>query len=139
MKVSKINMNDQEIKNRIAILEPFYRDFIKSEIPNLITSQFSEEYGFNEEKDIVFSNGVVLFLLFFLDKSDFVQFLMEECELNEKEAVLLTEGILLALPEPIRESHQKTRLLISSSKTVDLNKDKPTEVGKPFSVNQAPK
>lgn len=139
MKVSKINMNDQEIKNRIAILEPFYRDFIKSEIPNLITSQFSEEYGFNEEKDIVFSNGVVLFLLFFLDKSDFVQFLMEECELNEKEAVLLTEGILLALPEPIRESHQKTRLLISSSKIADSNKDKPTEVGKPFSVNQAPK
>lgn len=105
-------MTNPIIKERLNLLDPNYRKFVLSSVPTTISEVFSETYKLDEIKSIVLENGIVLFLLFFFDRPDLKNYIITDCGLTESEATLLTEGIILALPENIRLSHEKTRQLI---------------------------
>ncbi len=81
-------MTNPIIKERLNLLEPNYREFVISNIPTTISEVFSETYKLDEIKNIVLENGIILFLLFFFDKSDLKNYIITDCELTESDAIL---------------------------------------------------
>jgi hypothetical protein len=105
-------MPNEIIKERINILEPNYRTFVLSNSPSQITRDLAKVHNFDEEKYIVFENGFAMFLLFFINKSELVDYLITDCALKPREAELLAEALTLALPTEIRIVQENTSRLI---------------------------
>jgi hypothetical protein len=112
-------MINPTIKQRLDELEPSYRDFVLSDFPTTIAESFAEAHNFDDIKTVVLENGIVLFLLFFFDKQDLTNFIVSDCELNEKEASLLTTAIIMALPKEIKTAHEQTRDLVFKDKNTN--------------------
>ena len=109
-------MLNSTIKNRIIQLEPSYRDFVLSDIPVATADKFAKAHGLDEIRSAVLENGIMLFLLFFLDKSELKSFLIEECKLNNGDAGLLVEEVIMSLPEDLRAAEELTRKIITETK-----------------------
>ncbi|MDC1205585.1 hypothetical protein N8083_01935 [Candidatus Pacebacteria bacterium] len=92
-------MTNPAIKQRLAILSPEYRAFILSEYPNVVARTFGESLGFDEIKTTVLENGIVLFLLIFLNKEELIAFIATECHISEKESSELIAAIQQTLPD----------------------------------------
>ena len=106
-------MTSSIIKERLDLLETNYRNYLVSGEVSKIAQDFATEHQFNEDKSIVFENGIVMLLMFFIDKKDFVDYLVNECGINSiHDAEILTEAILLSLPKNTRSSYDATRIQI---------------------------
>jgi hypothetical protein len=104
-------------------MEPVYRDYILSGDVSVIASEFSQAHNLDTTSATALENGIFLFLLFFIDKKAFVKFIMENCSLREREALVLIEAISLSLPINIREIQQKTSLLVFNEEISDGDTD----------------
>jgi len=105
-------MPNEIINQRIEELEPTYRDYILSDEINDIAAEFSEAHGLDEDQATSLETGIFLFLLFFINKDSFTGFIVENCNLEDESAGILTEAILMIIPANIREMHQKTTELV---------------------------
>lgn len=112
-------MLDPIVENRIAELDPNYVDFVFGNESVKATDQYAEINQLNENKSAVLENGVVLFLLFFLDKPDLKDFFTNEGELNAEEAELLVEEVIMSLPDNIKNFHENNRKLIFENKKAE--------------------
>lgn len=106
-------MTSSIIKERLDLLETNYRNYLVSGEVSKIAQDFATKHRFDEDRTIVFENGITLLLMFFVDKKDFVNYLVHECGINSiYDAEVLTEAILLSLPNNIRSSYDTTRTQI---------------------------
>jgi len=107
-------MTNELIKDRINSLETNYKNFVISTTPTEIVNDFANIHKFDEEKTIVLENGFALYLLFFFDENDFVNFIVSECGLRKDEAETLLSGLELSLPEDILQAIRATQQVIFS-------------------------
>ncbi len=111
-------MQDPIISKRISELDPTYREFLSSGFPQIIAGTFSETYNLNEEQDAVLENGFVLYLLFFLTRTELASFIAAELPIPEKDASLMSQAMHLALPLDIRTLHEATTEAIAKASSV---------------------
>ena len=115
-------MPNEIIKERLNILEPSYRAFVLSSTPSQITEALSKVHRFDEDRYIVFENGFMMFLLFFIDKTGLINYLVSDCKLDHQDAKLLAAALILALPPEIRFKHEATsQLIFNGAAEVDQN------------------
>lgn len=108
-------MQDPLVTKRIAELDPTYRAFLFSGMPQIIAGTFSETYTLNEEQDAVLENGFVLYLLFFFTRTELASFIATELPIPKKDASLMSEAMHIALPEDIRTMHEVTAESLSNN------------------------
>ena len=104
-------MPEELIQSQIESLYPSYRKFVESEFAAQATLAFSEKMEFTQEQRAILENAIVLYLLFFLDKNSFIDFIARNCEVSSDDATLLVNGILTSLPPDLQtmiESSYKT-------------------------------
>ncbi len=116
-------MPNSIINQRARELPPIYRDYILSGEVSAIANEFSQAHNLSEASATALENGIFLFMLFFLSKSSFINFLKENCDLTEHDAGVLVEAILLSLPINIRELQQQSTLLVFAETSTDINSD----------------
>ncbi len=128
-------MTNKIIKERIDLLELNYRTYLLSNDLSNMAQDFATKHKFDEDTAIVFENGIAMMLMFFIDKQDFVDYLVTECKINNKyDASVLAEAIILSLPENIRSSYETTRNQIFETTTkVEEYTHKPNE---PISIDK---
>ncbi len=105
-------MQNPAITKRLEQLNSQYRDYILSGEPQEIVKVFSESHNLTKEQEIVLENGFALYLLFFINLSDFSNFIVMECKFSEADANLLARAMHMALPEFIRQTHEQTSPLV---------------------------
>ncbi len=107
-------MPNQQLQERIQELEPLYREYILSDDIAEIAKEFSEVHGFDETNANLLENGIFLFMLFFINKKTLVDFIVKNCRLEQHEAAVLVEAIIMSVPDNIRAMQTKTSLVIFS-------------------------
>ncbi len=88
----------QYIAERLASFTPEYRDFLSSGIAEGLADIHGEGYQMNSEAIDALENGIMLFLMLFLDQQGLMEFIRDECNLLETDARRLRDNILDALP-----------------------------------------
>jgi len=119
------SLTTELIADRINILEANYQAFIKSGEVRRMAEAFSSFHDFDEETAIYFENGLLFYLIFFLDDERFTNYLISDCFLNRDDAVLLVIAIKQALPDYIKEALAVTQkaLTESTNETYNQNED----------------
>ena len=105
-------LTSELIKDRINDLEPSYREFIVNGSLAEIAQNFITAQNFDEDTGIIFENGLVLFMIFFLSQETFTNYLISDCLLERHDATLLAEAVKLALPSEIRNAFEVTQKAI---------------------------
>jgi hypothetical protein len=113
-------MPDNQIQERIQSLHPTYGMYVVGSMPTVIAQTFAETYKFNSSQAMALENGIQLLLLFFIDEPGLSDFLTSECNLKADEAQSLTTGIVLALPQDIRNMYKITSAEVFTN---DLSKE----------------
>ena len=94
-------MPDDLIQNRIQDLNPFYRSFVESDFSEEAAKSFAQTHTFNERQTEILENAVLLYLLFFANQKETVEFISTNCGLTLNEAETLFYGLLTTLPPDI--------------------------------------
>jgi hypothetical protein len=105
-------MSTPELKQRLNQLPDTYRSYVLSDLPRVISDTFAEANGFDELKAVTLESGFALYLLFFLDKTGFADFIVTECGLDAKTAAVLVAGMHQALRDDARSFHEETAALV---------------------------
>ncbi len=92
-------LQDPEITERKKLLDPEYRKFLETDFFEQTTENYSAGYDLPTEVKEYFFNGLVLYFLFFLDRSDWKIFLNANCKLPIPIAAEIVESILSLLPD----------------------------------------
>lgn len=95
-------MYDETVINQLENLQPQYREFILSEMPEVIAEGFSMGLNLTEAEQGTFTNAVILFLIFLLDRESFRSFLATECGVPIERTSGLDSAIVAALPPEIK-------------------------------------
>lgn len=107
------------IKERLSLLTPDYQEFIFGGYPEMTANVFAETLNLDQDGLIVFENGIVLFLLFFIDADGLARFLVTDCHVEPHLADEVTSSILKGLP---------ANLLSTQNEVFDeINKQESTE------------
>lgn len=88
----------QYIAERLANFTPEYVDFLTSGTVETLADTFGEGFGMNDESINVLENGIMLFLLIFIDKKGLVDFIQSECHMTIADAARLGDAVVEALP-----------------------------------------
>lgn len=106
-------MIQELIQNRLQLLSPEYQEMLKGDFTSETASRFGAAHNFTDWQTIVLENGLVGYLLFFMNQSEFTAFVSRECEMNQDEAAVLVTAIVSLLPEGYRETHAYTYALFN--------------------------
>lgn len=90
------------IKERLALLAPDYQEFLFGGYPEMTAGVFAPLFGLDEDGAIVLENGIVLFLLFFIDEAGLTRFLITDCHVEPQLADETVATILKGLPTSLR-------------------------------------
>ncbi len=101
-------MTNQIIKDRLNILDTEYRNFAASDFAPEVAKIFGEKYQFDEDNLDILENGIMMYLLFFTDKSGLEEFIVKELGFDQKEASLLATAIEMTIPDPVQEAFRNT-------------------------------
>ncbi len=88
----------QIISERLDLLTPEYRDFLRSGHTEIVSEMYGSELGMDEDDILVLENGLVLFLLLLLNKEGLVAYIQSECMLDRAAASSLTDALLETFP-----------------------------------------
>ncbi len=113
-------MIDTDIKNRFEALDKVYIEFIGSDSITELAPTFGKSLGFDSYKINILSNGIFLYLMFFIKFDKFVDFIASECGLEKSEASSLANGILLCLPEDFYRFQENMVTEFYNKETADL-------------------
>ena len=126
-------MDDPIIQNRILSLSPEYQEFIMSDFISTASFDLAEAGNLEEQDQVVLSNGLLLYMLYFLDQADLISFL-EENDFIPEQATALVNAFVSILPEEYVSAHDdivdELTEDIAEEETVEENMDTPfdTEV-----------
>ena len=98
-------MIDPAVKTRLESLTPTYREFILSDFAQEAATQFGEVNQFGEEQTVLLSNGIILYLLAFLDLNELINFIVNNCKVSVENASQIVWAILDSLPDGFTEMH----------------------------------
>jgi hypothetical protein len=119
-------MLDPAIKNRLESLGPEYRSFVLSDFAPEVAQQFGTTAKLNDDQKTMLSNGIVLYLLVFLNLDELVKFITRNCGLGRDESVKLVSAIMSTLPDWFIGAHKETMAGIESGKNGTVTPKPPT-------------
>lgn len=119
-------MDTALITKRLDILDQNYRDFISGEFVSITTDFFAEKLQLTEVQKNVFENGLMIYLLLFFSKYQLVQFLIDECSLNIKTAMLVVNTIEKGVPSELLKSANEARNKLLADMTPVKDRDRLT-------------
>lgn len=96
-------MVDPIIKERIEALTPDYKGFVLSDFAEVTAAAFGKTLGLDEDKALVMENGIAMFILFFFNKPELIQYLQTDCGLDEYTATSIVSIMLSDLPPKVVE------------------------------------
>jgi hypothetical protein len=91
-------MNDEIIKNRIGQLSPEYRKFVVGDFVDATVRTYSEAFNLDQERGIIFENGLMLYLLMIIDQQKLIEFMHQECDFTLESAQKIVTDIIANLP-----------------------------------------
>jgi len=109
-------MIDQNIKDRLSQLNPTYVEFIKSDFAHGAAKELSKATQFDEDQTNTLSNGIMLYLLVFLNFEELVEFISSECKVSSEQAFQLAGAVISSLPDEFTKMHQAAYGSISGEK-----------------------
>lgn len=132
-------MTNEIIKERIDLLEPNYKQYILSNAIPDIAQGFITKQNFDEDTSTAFENGIVILMLFFINKDGFSDYLVSNCGIKSYyEASLLTEAIILSLPDDVKKTFEYTsNLVFKDDLTITTDADEvKQEIISPIDLNE---
>jgi len=99
-------MSTIDLQQRLEQLPELYREYVLSDLPRVVTDTFSEYHELDENKTLALENGFALYLLFFLTRNEFIEFIVAECAIEKGTAGVLVSAMHAALPDYIRKLHE---------------------------------
>lgn len=133
-------MYDKIIQERLAMLSPEYTEVVMSDLAEITTNAFAPALGLDEEKTVVFENGFLMFLLFFMNEQRFAQYLVSECAITESQASQTVADILAALPPDLVSAMRSNFSQLSQGLQVaqpNLSQTAPSEPEKEVAPTEA--
>jgi hypothetical protein len=100
-------MIDPAIKNRIELLSPAYQEFVKSDFARELARSLGEVDKFDEDRIAILSNGIMLYLLLFLDFTELIKFISSDCTVTTDHATRLAGAVVASLPDDFHKMHQE--------------------------------
>src|SRR3990167_8022222 len=98
-------MSTIDLQQRLEQLPELYREYVLSNLPRVVTDTFSEYHELDENKTLALENGFALYLLFFLTRNEFIEFIDAECAIEKGTAGVLVSAMHTALPDE-RKLHE---------------------------------
>jgi hypothetical protein len=129
-------MSNADIKQRLNQLPEGYRKYVLSDMPRIISDTFAEAHQLDEARTLALENGFALYLLFFINQSEFADFIVKECGLEIDTARVLAAGFHTALQPDIQAFHDETSALVFSNPIENVPEVRPL-VGDPASMPTA--
>lgn len=108
-------MTPDLIKSRNDILSSDYKDFVYSDFTDVTVAIFGDYLKLDEEKRVIFENGLMLFLLLFLNKFEFIEFIIRECSLSIEKAISAVTAISEGLPVEMTTAMNAAKALLEKS------------------------
>ena len=96
-----MSMDDPIVQERLQQLAPEYRAFIESDYAEMTAKVFGEKLVLTKEHIDIFENGLLLYLLLFINKAELATFLSTYCEVPVTKAEEIVASINLGLPEAV--------------------------------------
>lgn len=93
--------SDTIINERLTALSPVYQDLVMSEYTETIAETLGEAISLSEQQINILTNGIRLWLLFFFNKDELVEFIATECDLTFDTASDLAIALTASLPAEI--------------------------------------
>jgi len=115
-------MDNQLIVDRLNLLQLDYVELVKSDFISSVAEQLSKIANLNDEQTDVLVNGITLFLLFFIDLEELVDFISTECGINHEQAAELTFAFKATLPDGYSAIHFET-LQIFTNQSSELESE----------------
>ncbi len=91
-------MENELIQERLSLLGEEYKTFLGSDYLSTLTESLSVSENLTPEETTYLQNGIVLFLLFFIDAERLKNFIAKNCN-REEEAAGMVEVIMQAMPD----------------------------------------
>jgi hypothetical protein len=112
---------ENEITTRLDLLNPEYKKFVLGSFIDEVSKVLSTEVGFTEDQELVFHNGISLFLLLFLNVEEFISFIETECEIPSAKASGLAGAVFASLPDGMLDLQNQTYVEITNVETNSPN------------------
>lgn len=129
-------MVDPIIQNRIQTLSPIYKDFVLSDFAENAANVFGVRFDFGEDNIIILENGIAMYLLFFMNKNELIEYVKTDCNLQKDDAVLLIEAILNELPDSMIKGIEETYLAFKQAgEQADLIEESDIDAKTPPTAN----
>lgn len=106
-------MDDPIIQNRILSLDPAYQEFVMSDFISNASYELASVGGLAEEDRVILSNGLMLYMLYFLRQDDLVQFLVDN-DFDYTQAATMVNAYLEVLPPEFVEGHDEIVIELTS-------------------------
>ncbi len=124
-------MDDPVIQNRILSLAPEYQEFIMSDFISSASHELAEVGSLSEQQRVILSNGLLLYMLYFLSYDDLVQFLVDN-DFVPLQASAIVSAYTNVLPPEFVEGHDDVVLdLTSESESGDQIDTPPQNYSQP--------
>lgn len=108
-------MTTDLIKNRIAILDETYKDFVLSDFSTIQAELIVKKYSLSETSISVVENGVMLYLLLFIDKYELMRYLTYECNISIIQSITAVRTIVSKLPEEMISVTEEARAALTKT------------------------
>lgn len=96
-------MLNSSVSERLSILPTTYKDFLLSDFTFEAAEVFGASLSLDSEKVSSLEDGILLYLLFFLNKESLITYLVDELHIKEKDSQEVVTAIIASLPDYIGE------------------------------------
>ncbi len=97
-------MDDPIIQNRILSLDPSYQEFVMSDFISTASHELAAVGELSEQDRIILSNGLLLYMLYFLTSDSLIGFLVDN-DFDPSQAAALVGAYKEILPPEFVEEH----------------------------------
>ncbi len=91
---------------RLNDFTPDYRAFVEGDFAGEAAEHFGREVGFSSEQQIILENGIMLYLLVFINEDQLVTAIATECKVPTETAAIIVTGIKASLPPQFTQAHR---------------------------------
>lgn len=121
-------MDEKMIQDQINKLSSDYKAFVESDITEMTARIFGQKLGLEGKQIEVFENGLMLYLLFFLNKQQFAGFLTTECNIPARDANLTVAAIHSGLPKAVADGLDEFEVLVREQRKLPGDEAVETEM-----------
>jgi hypothetical protein len=91
-------MPQEIIANRIKLFTPEYSDFVFSDFTEVMSTEINSQYRLSEDQKVIFENAIFLYITLFLNRFQFVEFIVTECYLPIATSTKIVSAVLSKMP-----------------------------------------